>query len=265
MRRNRDRPGWPSPRTGQLTETGCLLPSSATGYSFSAELTGRWEETPSARPHHDPRAAATHHALTAARTVARLYPLTESQAAQAHINTRLGVGADLQDAAVRLLWAKVQLTVTDQDHAAAAALQRRMHDQAMNDQAHRQQQQRVEELHQALSATPTLALAYWLTHHPESSDRDTINALEQLVRKIASYAPDNAWVNVAHLLQTFVEQLNEAQRVNLVEALAQIVTRYDQPNLAGQLRTIATKLSAANGHAPSGPPPEHQALRPPVV
>ncbi|MBT2417378.1 hypothetical protein J7F01_20910 [Streptomyces sp. ISL-22] len=256
MRRNRDRAGWPAPRDGKLTDNDTMyaLPSNAPGYNFHAHLTGRWEETPAARQHHDPRAAAAHHALETARAVTRLYPLTEHQAAQAHINSRLGTSHDLVDAPVRLLWARLQLTADTTDVEAVVCLQRRIHDEALNEQFNRQRQHQAEELHRTLSTTPTLALAYWLIHQPQAADPNTIEALSQLTREITSYAPHTVWVQVAHLLQTFVQDLDTPARMNLVDSLAQIFTRYDQPELADHLSSIATQMQSVNGHSPSSPP-----------
>ncbi|MFB6674448.1 hypothetical protein ACFCWG_18985 [Streptomyces sp. NPDC056390] len=253
MRGIRNRTGWPAPRAGQLTGSH-LLPSNTPGHRFHAELSGQWREIPAARLHHDPRAAATHHALETARSTATRYPLGEHQAAQAHINSRLGAGADLDDIPVRLLWARVELTVTAEDLAAATALERRLHEEALNKQSRRRRQQEAEELHQALAATPTLTLAYWLTHHPEATGSDTIAAVTRLAQQITDHAPDNAWVQTARLLQTFVERLDTDQRANLVESLAQIVTRYDQPRLADDLRAITTRTAFLNGHASQEPP-----------
>ncbi|WP_327122482.1 hypothetical protein [Streptomyces sp. NBC_01727] len=254
MRGSRSRAGWPTPRAGQLTGGSYTLPSSTPGYRFHAELTGRWQEVPAARLHHDPRAAATHHALETARAAARLYPLGEHQAAQAHINTRLGAGADLNDAPVRLLWAEVALTATTEDLAAATTLERRLHEEALNEQSRRRRQEEAEELHQALAATPTLTLAYWLTHHPEATGSDAIAAVNRLAQQITDHAPGHAWVQTARLLQSFVEQLDTDQRANLVESLAQIVTRYDQPRLAEDLRAITTRTAFPNGRASQEPP-----------
>lgn len=256
MRRNRDRAGWPAPRAGQLTDsdTTYALPSNDPSYNFHAHLTGRWEETPAARQHHDPRAAAAHHALETARSVSGLYPLTEHQAAQDHINSRLGTSHDLDDAPVRLLWARVHLTADRADIEAVVCLQRRIHDEALNAQANRQRQYQAEELHRALSTTPTLALAYWLIHQPQAADRNTIDALSQVTREITAYAPHTAWVQVAHLLQTFVQDLDTPARMNLVDSLAQIFTRYDQPELADRLRALAPQIQSANGQLPDGPP-----------
>ncbi|MFD4711939.1 hypothetical protein ACFWN5_20030 [Streptomyces sp. NPDC058430] len=111
----------------------------------------------------------------------------------------------------------------------------------------------AEELHQTLvvTPTPTLTLAYWLTHCPSATSKDAIEAVHQLAQQIIDHAPDNAWVRTARLLQTFVEQLDTHQRANLVESLAQIVTRYDQPRLAESLRTVT--IVFLNVHASRGP------------
>ncbi|MEU1457237.1 hypothetical protein [Streptomyces avermitilis] len=253
MRGIRNRTGWPAPRAGQLTGSH-LLPSNTPGHRFHVELSGQWQEIPAARLHHDPRAAATHHALETARSTATRYPLGEHQAAQAHINSRLGAGADLDDIPVRLLWARVELTVTAEDLAAATALERRLHEEALNKQSRRRRQLEAEELHQALAATPTLTLAYWLAHHPEAAGKDTVEAVNQLARQITDHAPDNAWVQAARLLQTFVERLDKHQRANLVESLAQIMTRYDEPRLADDMRAVASGTALLNGHASHDPP-----------
>ncbi|MGV9393342.1 hypothetical protein ACWDQL_30000 [Streptomyces olivaceus] len=250
----RNRTGWPAPRAGQLPGGPYTLPSTTSGFRFHAELRGQWEEVPAARLHHDPRAAATHHALQKARAAAALYPLGEHHAAQAHINSSLGAGADLDGVPVRLLWASVELTAAADDLVAATALERRLHEEALNEQSRRRRQQEAEEFHQALAATPTLTLAYWLTHHPAVAGKDTVEAINQLAQQITDHAPDNAWVQAARLLQTFVEQLDARQRVNLVESLAQIFTRYDEPRLADDMRSIATRASLLNGHAPHDPP-----------
>jgi hypothetical protein len=188
--------------------------------------------------------------LTRARTVTGAYALTDVHAAQAHLNAVLGTPHDLTDTPVRILWADVRLTVTDQDRAAATALQRRLHDEALHEQARRQRLQAARELHEQLVTTPTLALAYWLTQHPDSA-KDSIHALEELTRQITAYAPDNAWVQVAQVLQTFVHDLTTDQRENLVRSLAQIVLRYDQTGLAQQLQYTADSLAAANGWGPA--------------
>ncbi|WP_425842334.1 hypothetical protein [Streptomyces fractus] len=250
MRRRANPAGWPTPRTGPLTPTGHPLPSSTPGYRFDARLEGRWEETPSARPHHNPGQAALHHVLTLARPVTGAYPLTDVLAAQAHLNTVLGTAHDLADTPVRLLWADVRLTVSEPDRAAATALQRRQYDEALHAQAQRQRLQAARELHEQLVTTPTLAVAYWLTQHPDSA-KDSIHTLEELTRQITAYAPDNAWVQVAHVLQSFVHDLAADQRENLVRSLAQIVLRYDQPDLAQQLQHTAAGLASTNGQRPA--------------
>ncbi|MEU6449787.1 hypothetical protein [Streptomyces sp. NPDC046979] len=250
MRRRASPAGWPAPRAGSLKATGHPLPSSTPGYRFDAHLEGRWEETPSARPHHNPGQAALHHALTLARTVTGAYQLTDVHAAQAHLDTALGTSHDLTDTPVRLLWADIRLTVSEPDRAAVAALQRRQHDEALHAQAQRQRLQAARELHEQLVTTPTLALAYWLTQHPDST-QDSIHNLEELTRQITAYAPDNAWVQVAQVLQSFVHDLAADQRENLVRSLAQIVLRYDQPGLAQQLQHTAAGLAASNGQGPA--------------
>ncbi|GAA3851688.1 hypothetical protein [Streptomyces sedi] len=128
--------------------------------------------------------------------------------------------------------------MTAEDLAAATALERRLHEETLNEQRRRRRQQEAEELHQALAATRTLTLAYWRTHHPEAADSDTINAINQLAQQTTNHAPDNAWVGTARLLRTFAEGLNAGQRANLVESPAQIVTRYDQPGLGWQTVTV---------------------------
>lgn len=90
--------------------------------------------------------------------------------------------------------------------------------------------------------------------HPIVRQTHTIEALSQLTREITTYAPHTVWVQVAHLLQPFVQDLDVPARVNLVDSLAQIFTRYDQPELAQHLRSIATQMQSANGHSPSGRP-----------
>ncbi len=250
MRRRANPAGWPTPRTGSFNPTRHPLPSNTPGYSFDAHFEGRWEETPSARPHHNPGQAALHHTLTIARTVTCAYALTDGHAAQAHLNTVLGTALDLKDIPVRILWADIRLTATDQDRASASALQRRQHDEALHAQAQRQRLQAAQDLHEQLVSTPTLALAYWLTHHPDST-RESIHTLEELTCRITAYAPDNAWVQIAQVLQSFVHDLTADQRENLVRSLAQIVLRYDQPDLAQQLQRTAAGLAATNGQGPS--------------
>ncbi|MFF9580309.1 hypothetical protein ACF1BA_34370 [Streptomyces rubiginosohelvolus] len=253
MRGIRSRTGWPAPRAGQLTGSH-LLASNTPGHRFHAELSGQWQETPATRLHHDPCAAATHHALETARFTATRYPLGEHQAAQAHINSRLGAETDLDDIPVRLLWARVELTVTAENLAAATVLERRLHEEALNEQSRRRRQQEAEELHQTLAATPTLTLAYWLANHPEATGKDTVEAINRLAQQITDHAPDNAWVQAARLLQTFVERLDKHQRANLVESLAQIMTRYDEPVLADDMRALASGTAHLNGNASHNPP-----------
>ncbi|MDT0479442.1 hypothetical protein [Streptomyces doebereineriae] len=79
---------------------------------------------------------------------------------------------------------------------------------ALNEQANRQRQHQAQELHRALSTTATPALAYWLIHQPLAADQNTIEALSRLSREITTYASRPVWVQVAHLIQTFVQDLD---------------------------------------------------------
>ncbi|MZD08289.1 hypothetical protein GTW43_24875 [Streptomyces sp. SID5785] len=246
MRRRIDPTGWPDPRSGHLESTGRSLPSDIPGYRFNAEVQGRWEETPSARPHNNPAEAALHYTLATARAITCRYALNDVHAAQAHLNSVLGTVCDLKDLPVRVLWANIRLTTTDQDRAAVSALQQRLHSEALHEQIQRQRLQAARDLHEQLVTTPTLALAYWLTQRPDAT-KDTLESLEELTRQITAHAADNAWVQVSHLLQTFVSDLAADQRANLVRSLAQIVLRYDQPQLAEQLQNIAIDLASASG------------------
>ncbi|MFB7738476.1 hypothetical protein ACFC08_29645 [Streptomyces sp. NPDC056112] len=247
MRRRRpDHAGWPKPRTGRL-DISCPLPSNITGRNFQLHLTGQWEEILAARQHHDPHAAATHHALTAARSITMQRPLTEHPSVETHINAALGRTCELPGLPIRLLWAHAQLTATSQDLEAVLAYQRQHYEAEANDRLVQRRRQRAHELHDTLSTTPALALAHWFSDHPETLDRDTIDRLEQLVSTVTAYAPETAWVRTARLLHTFVQQLDQDARHHLIHSMAQVFTRYDRPDLADQLRAISYDTTHVNG------------------
>ncbi|WP_159329849.1 hypothetical protein [Streptomyces tendae] len=245
-RRRRNHPGWPQPRAGRL-DTTCALPSNITGRDFQLQLTGQWEELPATRQHHDPRAAATHHVLTMARAITVQRPLTEHHAVQAHLNAVLGRPCDLPDVPVRLLWAHAQLTTDPQDLEAVLAYQRQYYEAEAHDRLVQRRRKRAQELHDALSTTPALVLAHWFSDHPETLDGDTIDHLEQLVLAVTAYAPETVWVHTAHLLQTFVQQLDRDARHHLIHSMAQVFTRYDRPDLAEQLHTTYRDTAPVNG------------------
>lgn len=239
-------PQWPSKswrrrRHGRLV-LSCTLPSRTPGYHFEAHFTGAWQDLPGRHRHQNPHDAAATHVLNVAQGIAGKRQLSQEAAAQAAINSRLGQAADMPDAPVRLLWARVQLTADPHQAADINLLLRDQHqaERRARDDQHRLQ--RAQDLRDALLSDPSLAFAYWFLDHPEAIDTETVTRVERLVASAASYAPHNAWVQVAVLLQDFVRDLPGDAHQHLVTSLAHIFDRYGQPERAQSLRALRDEI-----------------------
>jgi hypothetical protein len=116
-------------------------------------------------------------------------------------------------------------------------------------------QMRFEETERAPRYHRMLGEAYGrLTAYLDHGDVEHAMDRRPVERSATRRSMHTAWVQVAYLLQTFVQDLDTPARMNLVDSLAQIFTRYDQPQLADHLRSIATQVRSANGRLPSSPP-----------
>ncbi|MFD4949687.1 hypothetical protein ACFWNT_46240 [Streptomyces sp. NPDC058409] len=201
-------------------------------------MTGVWEELSTSEPHHDPRAAATHHALTVARNITALHPLTDAVPATARINTLLGQPTDIERLPVKLAWATVQLSAEPAALHAVINEQRRHHDDELR---RAQQQRRLDEahaLHDTLVTNPSLALAYWFASCPEKIDAETLTRVEQLVATAATYAPQGQWVQLARLLTNFTQRLPDDAKGHLVATMATMADRYGHPDIAASMLSL---------------------------
>ncbi|MFI8351425.1 hypothetical protein [Streptomyces sp. NPDC085596] len=245
-RRPHKKGGWPAPRTGTLDLT-CPAPSITPGYPFTLTLTGTWGELPSPRPHHNPAAAAANHALTIARNITSQYSAADAVFAAARINTHLGRPADIPHLPVRLSWAAVHLSAeADAQHAALT------HQRHLGEEQQRQteQQRRLDEartLRDTLLTDPSLALAYWFTTAPQTTDSATLTRLEELLATTAPYAPQGLWVPLARLLHTFADHLSDEAKIHLIDTLAALTDRYGRPDITTDIRTLRTT------HLPTDP------------
>lgn len=236
-RQRRRSSGWPPPRQGNLGIT-CPAPSATPGHPFTLALAGAWEELPSPRPHHNPDAAATHHALTVARNITATLTPNDTVLAAARINTLLGHPTEIPGIPVRLTWARVTLTTTPEALSASARHQQHQHEE---EQRRTEQARRINEartLRDTLMSDPSLALAYWFATAPQTVDETTLTRLEQLHVQAAAYAPQGCWAQLARLLHAFVGDLPEDTKTHLIGTLASLTDRYGHPEIAVEIDAL---------------------------
>lgn len=221
------------------------IPSRTPGFAFDLHINGAWAAHRSPRAHHAPQAAAIDHALGIAQRVAAASLLTEVLSAEARLNALLGLPADSTDTPVRVLWANVRLTAEPEQIAAVNRQQRELHDLEVLNEHSRRRLHHARDLRDALMADPSLVMAAWFMNRPETVDEHSVERLERLVARVTAYAPNTAWVQVAHILQEVVADLSAEKRSHLVETLAHVVERYGYDEQALRLRSQV--LSASEG------------------
>ncbi|MEU6277622.1 hypothetical protein ABZ871_35250 [Streptomyces populi] len=182
--------------------------------------------------------------MTIARNIASQYSAADAVYAAARINTCLGRPSDIPHLPVRLAWATAHLTAEPDAQHAALAHQRHLGEEQ---QRQAEQQRRLDEartLRDTLLSDPSLALAYWFTTTPQTTDPATLTRLEELLAATAPYAPQGLWVPLARLLHTFADQLSHEAKIHLIDTLAALTDRYGRPDITTDIRTLrATHLT----------------------
>ena len=64
-----------------------------------------------------------------------------------------------------------------------------------------------------------MALAFWFMKNPEKVNEDAYDNIEELARRIAAYAPDNIWVQIALVVQDFIDNLTQEEKRNSISLL----------------------------------------------
>jgi hypothetical protein len=211
------------------------LPSQAPEEPISACFDLRWQRAPGSERHRNPEAVIRDHILVCAEKISRSEPVTRYYVIRDRINAALGMPKAIDYAAIRLLWASVRITVN------ADLLTRVVEREQSRNKAREREQQQLDEIHYVeafrsqVLADPGMALAYWFMKHPDGIDGNSYDAIEALARRIASYDPDNSWVQVSRIIQDFVRKLTESERRQSVEILKFWFRRFGMPEYGARL------------------------------
>ncbi|MGW3660672.1 hypothetical protein ACWD6R_35715 [Streptomyces sp. NPDC005151] len=122
--------------------------------------------------------------------------------------------------------------------------QRLTREHELDDLARRQAQARETFLREEILANPAAARLYGLLegeskHWPRLGGPPTATNLEELVREVRQWQPGQQWVTVAQLLHTFVGDLTEEGRKELLIILSDAVRAFGDENTAHRLALLS--------------------------
>jgi hypothetical protein len=194
----------------------------------AAEVSVRWRHLANVQPHTDPSAALRAHLRAIVGEAVGQEPATRAHAAQDIINAKLGTPQWIERTSIYVVQAHAQLIVDPHVHT----------DAADREQARQHARRRAEELADEIKhveafrsrvlADPGMAMAYWFLKNPEqATQQQALNDIESLSQKIASYDPENSWVQISLILQKFIEGLSEGDRRDSLEVLRKWLERFD--------------------------------------
>jgi hypothetical protein len=219
------------------------LRSQQPGELLHAHFDLRWRRTRRSKKVHNPEVSILDYVRTQADSLTIKEPITRSQVVEDRINAILGTPRDICNSTIRLLWVGVRFAEVNEGVLSAALERERAQIAALR----REEQQRdeircVEAFRSQILADPGMALAYWFKQHPDTVGTKSYESIEELARRIAAYDPSNKWVEIAKVIQSFVDRLTTSERRQLVESLSMWIARHGMHDLVAQLPKEADEL-----------------------
>lgn len=218
-------------------------------YTFDAELQSepsnevliahfdlRWRRIRRSTKVHDPEVAIRDYVRASASSLSTRESITRSQVTEDRINAIFGTPRNICNGAIRLLWVSVRFAKVE-ENILSRALER---ERAQVEAFRRERQQRdeirhIEAFRSQVLADPGMALAYWFRQHPDAIGKNSYEAIEELARRIAAYDPGNKWVEIAKVIQSFIDRLTLSERRQLIESLGMWIARHGMHDLVARL------------------------------
>jgi hypothetical protein len=203
---------------------------------FIAHFDLRWRHVHRAKKVHDPEAAIRNYVRASASSLSAKEPVTRSQVTEDRINAVFGTPNDICNHAIRLLWVSVRFAKVEEGLLSRALERERAQVEAFRrEQQQRDEVRHIEAFRSQILADPGMALAYWFRQHPDAIGKNSYEAIEELARRIAAYDPDNKWVEIAKVVQSFIDRLTLSERRQLIESLRMWIARHGMHDLVARL------------------------------
>ncbi|MFI8850296.1 hypothetical protein ACIGW3_08915 [Streptomyces sp. NPDC053499] len=222
--------------------------------SFTSEIRATW------RRHTDCTTLPSSHtapllARQEAEKAAKHCDVLRPTAAEQDIATAVRQPLPLAQDGVVVSDIQVRITVDDATREAALLAERLRQeyrrkkeclrrDYELDDLARRQAQARERFLRDEILADPATARLYGLlegssNNWPRLGGPPTGTNLEELVREVRQWQPNQQWVTMAQLLHTFVASLSEEGRKELIIILSDAVRAFGDENTAHRLALLS--------------------------
>ncbi|HEY6539889.1 MAG TPA: hypothetical protein VIZ18_03085 [Ktedonobacteraceae bacterium] len=215
------------------------LDSSMPGEKFTATFDVLWDCLPGLRLHPDPKAVIRDYLRTSAESISSEISISRSEAAADRINAVLGTLHEFHESGFRMLQADARISVDPNQLSYADDRERSQNRARQRQQELANEILHVEAFRSQLLADPGMALAYWFMKHPDKVGDDTYSKIENLAGQVASYSPNNIWVQLARIIQDFVSELTQDERRQslhfLTASLKVWFLRYGMPEYINRL------------------------------
>jgi hypothetical protein len=215
------------------------LDSLVPGEKFTATFDILWDRVPGLRVHPDPYAVVRDYLRTSAEDISSKIPVTRRDVTADRINASLGSSHEFQQAGFHILQVRAQISVDPDILEYALGREKSQNKAREREQELTDEIRHVDAFRSQVLADPGMALAYWFIKHPDQIGDDTYAKIENLAGQVASYSPDNTWVQLARIIQDFIRELSQDERRRSIDFLTASLKvwfmRYDMPEYVKRL------------------------------
>jgi hypothetical protein len=205
---------------------------------FTAKFDITWKSVRGSSVSSEPLSVIRHHLRASASKISSPESVTRCDATADQICAALATPHDLRKFGVQILQTHVDVWVDPEVLARARSRERSRERARQREQQLADEIRYIDAFRSQVLADPGMALAFWFMKHPDKADSNAYDNIEKLGRRIASYAPDNIWVQVALVVQDFVGELTEEEKRRSIEYLKGWFLRYNLPNYADRLPQV---------------------------
>jgi hypothetical protein len=222
------------------------LPSCVRGLDFTAEFTLVWTPLVRSQTQCNLVEAARVAVEEEATRISRTMPVTRITTAEYRINAQLGRLGDCAGGEVRIDTASVHLSVLPEIAHLAEDHERKLRREELADDIQQRQFDRLNRFRETVLADPAAAMAYWFMNHPDQLDDTIYNKIEDLVKRMMAYDPKARSLQIAELLDKFINDLTSEDKKALVKLLTSVMAGFGHRDDAYRIAAILDPVSAEN-------------------
>lgn len=228
------------------------LPSKDRHFEFTVQVSVEWSVA-GPLPVEAPHLVAGGWVRGIAHAVAGRMSVLQVRTAEQGVDRAVAAELPSSVGVVRIHRARVALSVEDSTLQAGHRLEHERQEQALESLRQERLRSRMRFLRDEVLRDPASARIYWLLEHPNQTDSLTQpQALDELVREVNRWRPQDQWVTIAQLLHEFVKELPVSHRERLVATLRELLTFYSRGDLAARLSTGGAWPPSPDHSAPDG-------------